>query len=323
MARQIGSTFRGTTWDGLTFYHNRLHGYLVRRTGGATSRQYRQEARYAAARDASAEFSIVSGAGKLIREALGEFIPAVKDGTMVNRMNRELVALKQLDRTHDRGQRRPEVMLTDPQANVYFRIFQFNDNAKLYELTERYPVVVKEGKRVVKDGQQPVCTYRVDGVHIKAEAFPEDATHAGLTLVRTVIDFERKRFDTRSSRMAVIGPGEATDLSADICEAAAFGGVELVCLQVVFFREQDGGFVQVKGKVHAMGVVGIINDALTDSGIPASGGLPMRDQNDALTDSGIAASSSGMGNPNNDAINGEYTDICDSESPLREEDEPP
>ena len=85
MAKQIGSGFIGTV-DGLSFYYNRVDGYLVRQTGGVTSKQYRKDKRYQAARDNSNEFCVVSSTGKLIREALGAFVQQVKDGTMVNRL---------------------------------------------------------------------------------------------------------------------------------------------------------------------------------------------------------------------------------------------
>jgi hypothetical protein len=245
MARQIGSTFTGTT-NGLSFYYNRIHGHLVRRTGGVTSKQYHKDQRFAASRDASQEFCNVSRAGKLIRAAFEEFVLQVKDGTMVNRLTKELTALKQLDRTHFRGERRPEVMMTDDSANPDFRIFQFNADAKLYELTERFPIVEQQ-----KDGQTIV------GVRLRRTAFPRGATHAGLTLARAVLDFEKECYDTRSSRMAIVSSGETDGVSLNLTPAPAVAGTEIICLQVVFFREENGDFIQVDGKVHAMGVIAV------------------------------------------------------------------
>jgi hypothetical protein len=245
MARQIGSAVLTGTFDGITFYHNCLHGNLVRRTGGVTSKKYHSDQRYAAARDNSKEFCAVSATGKLIRNALGAFVHQVKDGTMVNRMNQELVRLKQRDRMHLRGERRPDVMMTDGNANVFFRIFQFNDDAKLYDLTESYPVVERKRNRLIaKD------------VKLKASAFPEGATHAGLTLVRTVIDFDASRYETVSSNMAVVSreTHECVSLSTDPAPTS-FAGTEIVCLQVIFYREYNGDLVQLKERVHAMGIL--------------------------------------------------------------------
>ncbi|MES2555742.1 MAG: hypothetical protein V4604_06315 [Bacteroidota bacterium] len=245
MARQTGLTFTGRI-DGLSFYHDRLNGYLVRRTGGVTSKQYRTDDRYAAARDASSEFSIVSRTGKLIREALQPFLQPIKDGTMVNRMNKELVALKQLDNLHSRGKRTPLTMLTDGEANRHFRIFQFNEAVKIYDLSTHFPVV---------EQQQHVLTMQVG--RFLLSAFPESATHAGLTIVRTVIDFERGSFETRSSRMVLVSSDNQHELSLAIPEIPSCGGIELICLQVVFFREQHGDLVQLAGKVHSMGIVAV------------------------------------------------------------------
>lgn len=246
MAKQLHTQLTGRM-DDYSFYRNRLHGYLVRRTGGVTSTQYHSDDRYAAARDASTEFAAVSKTGKLIRNALAEFIAPIKDGPMVNRLNKELVALKQLDNKHDRGKRTPETMLADPEANKWFRIFQFNDQVKLYDLLEHYPT----GNTV----------YRVPA--LRPEAFPESARYAGLTLVKTIIDFEKGIFETISSEMVLtVGAGASQKESQ---EGTAFEmktiplseGIEITCLQVLFFREENGMRVQLKEQVHSMGVIDV------------------------------------------------------------------
>jgi hypothetical protein len=298
MAKQIGSGFIGTV-DGLSFYHNRLHGYLVRQTGGVTSKEYHKDQRYEAARDNSKEFCVVSSTGKLIREALGEFLRPVKDGTMVNRLNKELVALKQQDRTHFRGERRPDVMMTHEEANVHFRIFQFNDGVKLYDLTENYPTKQlstnvsiaswQATKQVVADAPNaplyaPAHRQRAgswqatkqvvadapnaswQAVQLKTTAFPEGATHAGLTLVRTVIDFERGRYRTVSSRMTVISKEYAETGNLTEPPGLSATGTEIVCLQVLFFKEQNGDLVQLRGKVHSMGILSVKQITAEDFG---------------------------------------------------------
>lgn len=245
MARQVGLVFTGRV-DEFSFYYDRLHGYLMRRTGGVNSKQYRTQERYAAARDASKEFAIVSRTGKLIRDALKPFVQPVKDGTMVNRLNKELVALKQKDPVHSRGTRRPETMLTDSEANKYFRIFQFNEQVKVYELTRRYPTLVRKDQSLMMS---------VSGLLPKA--FPQGTTYAGLTMVRTVIDFEKGCFETHSSRMGLVSADNQGELLLDIQELPMVSGTELVCLQVVFLKEHNGDLVQVPGAVHSMGIVAV------------------------------------------------------------------
>jgi hypothetical protein len=245
MARQVGLVFTGKV-DEFSFYYDRLHGYLVRRTGGATSKQYRTQERYAAARDASSEFTLVSRAGKLIRDALKPFVQPIKDGTMVNRLNKELVALKQKDTVHSRGKRRPETMMADGEANTYFRIFQFNEGVKSYELTKHFPAVIRKHDSLLMS---------ISG--LLPSAFPQGATHAGLTLVRAVIDFEKDCFETSSSRMAVVSCDNQDELFLEIQELPACAGIELVCLQVVFLKEQNGDLVQLPRAVHSMGIVAV------------------------------------------------------------------
>lgn len=245
MARQVGLVFTGRV-DDFSFYYDRLHGYLVRRTGGVTSKQYRTQERYSAARDASSEFALVSRTGKLIRDALKPFVQPVKDGTMVNRLNKELVALKQKDTIHSRGARRPETMLADGEVNKYFRIFQFNKHVKTYELTKHYPTIIRKQKSLMMS---------VSG--LLPSAFPQGAMHAGLTLVRTVIDFEKGCFETCSSGMVLVSTGTQDELLLETRELPTFRGTELICLQVVFFGERDGDLVQLSGAVHSMGVVAV------------------------------------------------------------------
>ena len=251
MARQLNTAITGKI-DGYSFYHDRLHGYLVRRTGGVSSKQYFKDARYASARDASSEFAAVSKAGKLIRDAFGEFVTEVKDGTMVNRMNKELVALKQLYNQNPRGKRRPETLMADPEANKWLRIFQFNEGVKVHEILEI-------GRHAIN--------------RMSTKAFPEGATHAGLRLVWSVIDFEKGTFETSSSEMSLVdqrglalwhesgdsrqlkGSRDSRRLKGDSCRLKK--GIEIVCLQVLFFEEKDGALVRLKGKVHGMGVISI------------------------------------------------------------------
>jgi hypothetical protein len=259
MAKQIGSQIIARI-DDYSLYHDRLHGYLVRRTGGVTSKQYKTDPKYAAARDASSEFTNVSKAGKLIRQALSPFIQQVKDGSMVNRMNKELVALKQADNKHERGERRPETMLADTNANKWFRIFQFNEGVKIVDLIESFPIISKKQHGL-----------NVNTVKLLPAAFPVGATHAGLTLVQTVIDFEKGCFQTSASQICIqcrdamprvremprVQNGLLHTPKAAIQCIPQLEGTEIICLQVLFFKEQNGTLVQLKGNIHSMGIIEI------------------------------------------------------------------
>ena len=253
MAKQIGSQTIARI-DDYSLYHDRLHGYLVRRTGGVTSKQYKTDPKYAAARDASSEFAIVSKTGKLIRQALSPFIRQVKDGTMVNRMNKELVALKHLDNKHTRGERRPETMLADANANKWFRIFQFNEGVKIFDLTASFPIISRK--------QQGL---NMNTIKLLRAAFPVGATHVGLTLVRTVIDFEKGCFQTSASQICIHRRDAMPRVQSAMLHTPKdaghcipkLEGTEIICLQVLFFTEQNGTLVQLKGNVHSMGIVEI------------------------------------------------------------------
>ena len=313
MAKQIGHQIKGRI-DDYSFYHDRVHGYLVRRTGGITSKEYKTDQRYAAARDASSEFANVSKTGKLIREALSPFIQQVKDGTMVNRMNKELVALKQLDNKNPRGKRRPEIMLADMDANKWFRIFQFNAGVKIYELmgTSQSLAPAKNMSQSLAPAEEIGTSQRLAPAiggnfcvpTIDPSKFPEGATHAGLTEVRTVIDFEKGYFETSSSRMGLVSKAEVSyrrekqkvfsqrcadedgayqspvffqkELSLHI-EASenlsSVSGTEIVCLQVLFFREENGRLIQLEGRVHSMGIIGIRELRVSDFKLEIAKGI--------------------------------------------------
>lgn len=256
MAKQIGIKIKGRIEE-YSFYHNYLHGYLVRHMGGVTSKQYHSDDRYAAARSASQEFASVSKAGKLIRTALAEFITPVKDGTMVNRLNKELVALKQLDNKHDRGNRKSETKIADSNANKWLRIFQFNDNAKLYNLCGDARLL----SRAIRDRVHS-NNYQVK---LQSASFPITASHAGLTWIQTVIDFENETFKTTASSMRIVSNKnwdellqlEQTACCRELMARDTTAGIEITCLQVLFFREENGKLLQLKEKVHSMGVLDI------------------------------------------------------------------
>jgi hypothetical protein len=243
MARQIGKLQIKGRIDEYSFYQDRLHGYLVRRTGGVTAKQYQTNPRFAAARDASSEFALVSGTGKLIREAFGSFLQLVKDGAMVNRLNKELVALKQLDNNHPRGERSPETRMADADANKWLRIFQFNEGVKTHEIMSGFSY---------RREPKPHASMK-----LLESVFPEGATHAGLMLIQTVIDFEKKSYQTNSSEMALIPIGNNEESSLIIDKTLSQEGIEITCLQVIFFQEKNGGFIPLKGKVHSMGIIEI------------------------------------------------------------------
>ena len=257
MAKQGDFTFQGSM-DGFSFYYDRIHGYLVRRTGGATSAQFLTAPCYAAARDASAEFSGVSQAGKLIRDALSEFILQVKDSSMVNRLMKELVSIKELDTQNPKGKRRPEHLLSDPRINSGFRMFQFNSEVNLCDLLS---LAVKrdsaEGSVISLAYDDRSC--RIPAltcdVSLLASGFPEPATHAGLSLIRTFVDFEMKCFQTYSSTMGLTAKSDSKEIQLKLPAPEHAAGVEIICLQVLFFSEHNGDLIQLPGKVHAMGIV--------------------------------------------------------------------
>lgn len=95
-----------------------------------------------------------------------------------------------------------------------------------------------------------------------------------------MIDFEKGRFETSSSRMGLVSKEVAStplshrqELSLFINQLPLIHGTEIVCLQVVFFEEKEEDFMQLKEKVHGMGIVGI---ASFNSIIPLRNGMPIR-----------------------------------------------
>lgn len=258
MAKQLGTQIKARM-DEYSFYHDRVHGYLVRKTGGVTSKAYHTDNRYSAARDASSEFAHVSKAGKLIRKALSDFIDPLKDCTMVNRLNKELIAIKQLDNQNPRGRRKPETMIADPTANKWLRIFQFNEKVNLFDLLESC---------FYTDAINSVTT--VGDITIRPEVFPEGATYAGLTIVKTVIDFEKACFETVSSEMVLIArdkvPCQQREIHFETNHSPLTKGIEIQCLQVIFYEEIAGRLVPLKSKVHAMGIVAITKAVAAETG---------------------------------------------------------
>src|SRR5687767_1485078 len=70
MAHQAGPLRLKGQLGGLSFYHNRQYGYLVRQKGGPDREEVAKSPRFARTRENATEFALASAAGKLIRQVV-------------------------------------------------------------------------------------------------------------------------------------------------------------------------------------------------------------------------------------------------------------
>lgn len=82
MPKQKGKMLFTGSMQNLSFYHNKLHGHVVRTKGGPTSRQIKTGKNFDVTRRNMSEFGRASAYGKKIRLGFHQLVMHCKDGTM-------------------------------------------------------------------------------------------------------------------------------------------------------------------------------------------------------------------------------------------------
>lgn len=123
------------TIDNLVFYQ--LNGVnVVRKKSGFNSSDYKKKASYKKVRENSCEFGHCSKTGKMIREALADYLKDNGDKYMYQKFARLMTEIKDLDLTSERGKRTVEKGLETSEANYLLREFRFGNFENVKNLTK-------------------------------------------------------------------------------------------------------------------------------------------------------------------------------------------
>jgi hypothetical protein len=105
MARQAGAVpFIGTIGE-ISFYYDKIHGYLARRKGGPSKRQIKTKRSMEVVRNNNSEFGRASSYSVLLRSAFHMLLLHCKEYTMSRRLQSLLLSVIHMDQSRPRGQR--------------------------------------------------------------------------------------------------------------------------------------------------------------------------------------------------------------------------
>lgn len=121
----------------LVFYN--LNGtQVVRKKSGFNTADFKTKESYKKVRENSTEFGHCSKAGKMLREALTEYISNSGDKYLYQKFAKVMTEIKNLDKTSEPGKRRIENGLLQPEGRSLLKQFKFGNigNALAVEHSE-------------------------------------------------------------------------------------------------------------------------------------------------------------------------------------------
>ena len=128
MGRQDGLIQLKGAVANMSFYKNKIDGYLARKKGGVTKERIESDPRFDLTRKNIAEFARAGLAAKVFKKAVRSLLPTTADKRMTGRLTREMVKVLREDPVNLRGQR----TVIDGDASL-LKGFQFNVNRRLDE----------------------------------------------------------------------------------------------------------------------------------------------------------------------------------------------
>ena len=135
MGRQDGLIQLKGAVANMSFYKNKIDGYLARKKGGVTKERIETDPKYDLTRKNMAEFARAGLASKIFRKVFRSLLSATADKRMTGRLTRQMVKVIREDAVNLRGERN----VIDGEATL-LEGFQFNvnrtfDEAVLVDIT--------------------------------------------------------------------------------------------------------------------------------------------------------------------------------------------
>lgn len=122
--------------DDLVFYN--LNGIpVVRKKSGFNKEAYKNNPKYERVRENSSEFGHCSKVGKMLRQALHEYLEQCGDKYMYQVFAKVMTLIKDMDTSSQRGKRRVEIGLKNENALSLLKEFQFGKIENVNTLASR------------------------------------------------------------------------------------------------------------------------------------------------------------------------------------------
>ena len=132
MAFQAGDIKISGTFDELSFYHS-VFGWLVRRKGGPSRRQFKTSPAFIRSRENSEEFTACARTAASVRQLVMTHT-AHKDKTLYHRLMKLMRLLANNDKYSVRGKRDPMKGMQTIQAQAHLKEFKISEDLCLYDI---------------------------------------------------------------------------------------------------------------------------------------------------------------------------------------------
>lgn len=230
MAKQKGiNTFSGTLGN-LNFYDS-MFGPIVRKRTSMNRKRVYNDPRMLATVQNATEFSRASHHGKILRDAVKQFLPFAKDNLMAPRMQSLLIKTLKTDRINEKGSR--SIINGDL---TQLRQFEFNSRAPLFSLfANNIETAVNRTTGAVTVSIPPFQPE----INLK---YPRGATHYQLTSLCCEIDFEKESFqvDNYITPSLLINDDLANPINITHKFSKASRSPVFVVFAIQFFEETNG-----------------------------------------------------------------------------------
>jgi hypothetical protein len=187
MARQKGPIpFVGRIGE-LSFYKDKVHGYLIRSKGGPSRQQIQKKKSMELVRQNNSEFGRASAYGALLRRAFKPLVLHCREYSMSRRLQSVLLSIIKMDESQPPGQR--DVL---KRHFTLLQGFELNSHLSYQKLFKKDVDVEMDKKRVVAGGR---CTL--------SKAIAKQADCYKVVSVAAIVDFKKKRFvnDVKESEL--------------------------------------------------------------------------------------------------------------------------
>ena len=235
--------------DDLTFYKSK-DGFRVRRKSEISATRIASDPAFARTRENGKEFGHIAEMGKYLRRAVVDLSAQISDVNLVARVVKQMGAIKNLDTTSPRGERKVSVGMASAEGKRLLKGFSFNSEAPIDA------VVKKELELDTATGEITLSNFHPE----KQLVAPQGATHTSFTAGFLNLDFETGEAQLSVSPEAITSleaaPATIT-LTPDSVPAGS--GTELFLLLVEFHQEMNGEMYPLNnGAFNALSIIEVL-----------------------------------------------------------------
>jgi len=234
--------------DDLSFYKSQ-DGFLVRTKGGISKDRINNDPAFVRTRENGTEFGHSANAGKILRVAVRNMLMNAKDGRVTSRLTQLMGKIKNYDTTSVRGERKVAIGLTDDDAKVLLKGFNFNNRALI-------------GSVMFAPFSLDQATGEIDFASLVAAndiSYAKGATHVSLQSAFLDVDFTSGINAIAYSPKTNL-PIDSTITSATLTPAGVPAGTgnKIYLLMLEFFQEVNGIQYSLKnGAYNVLAIVGV------------------------------------------------------------------